>query len=124
MLGLKQELCHADVAVCLEVIQSLIGHSEGGPSEMKSEGHFLSQSGHTAAIVFCSCQSALCARLGEHEKGAKLAAERGDACEKGLPGHAQIMAGALSRGALLCAMARKTRKQMHTKQVKEGAQEN
>lgn len=119
MIEFKREVVHADISAYFEMIQNLIGRSEGDPTVMKSKERFLSHDDHTVLGIFYSCQGSLCMYFGEYEKGAKLAIERGDTYVKGMPGHVGIMMETFTRGMLLYATARKTRKRIYTKHAKK-----
>lgn len=67
-----------------------------------------SQSG-TLTIFLHFFQSYLCAYLGEHELGARLALKKGDEYLKSAPGDPIVMADTFCRAISLYAMARKTK---------------
>lgn len=119
MLEFQREVCHTDINIYLEMVQNLMGRSEGTPTVMKSDERFRSHGDHTVLGVFYSCQCILYLYFGEYEKGAQLAIERDDAYATGIQGHVWIMIETFTRAMLLYAMARKSKKRMYKKQAKK-----
>jgi hypothetical protein len=93
-----------------------MGRTSGDPTVMEHE----SVGSHTAIIQSsASFILVLCLYLGEYEKGAKLAIERGNAYSNGVTGHWRIMVETFTRGMLLYVMARMTRKRTYKYHAKK-----
>lgn len=119
MKEFKREVVHADICIYLEMIQNLMGLSDGDPTTMENEQRFLSHKDHTVLGVFYSCQCILYLYFGECEKGAKLAIERDDTYSKGVPMHVWIMMETFTRGMCLYIMARKSKKRAYKKHAQK-----